>query len=689
MLRTKFFLVALTLPCGPALCQNYTVHAVAGGDLPVEGPGLRVPMSPIDITAGPDGSFFVSDQGRARIWQIGSDSAVRSIAGTGVSGSSGDGGPAANAAVAPLALAYDSARRILYFSQPAFGTVRAIDTRTGVISTVAGNGSRQWLAGNEGKPAREVPMTPQWIAVDESGNLYISDLLNYRIYRVDASSRTFLTIAGTGPSEINPFNPQRDGKQARTVPVWPEYIAASNNYVLFADYLNMGRIDLRTGAYQTFVRNWRNTGEGAENGGGTLLSKPVFRGGTVLLADWLFWNVYSLDPGATIELNQPVEVIRFERENMPLHDFGRTGGSNLVNFAADGSTLMTFTADRVLRGSGKQLTPVAGAASHLRTMRAAEASLDVPFGLALNPRGELIVAETRGYVRIVNPDREEVRIPSVKLPPWELFPAVGDQVEPIAYFVREDHPDELFPLSPLLSVAVDRTGRICYSTGGGTIGFIAAGEGDFGFLRTGPTLRDVTGMAALPDDTFVVADWGMNAVRQVSASGHSVRTLAGNGTEVFVPGAAPTSTGIVPFDVAVAPSGIIYILDRDYSRVYALDREVNQIRIFAGTGEPGFSGDGGPADSARFRFPQGIAAGPAGDVFIADSGNRRIRRIGSDGIIQTIAGNGEEGSTGNGGPAVGAAMVPSRLVVAADGTVYFSDARARRIRRLVPSVVQP
>lgn len=671
-----------------APAQTYTLQAVAGTDPPTEGPGLRIPVNPVDIVAGPDGQFFVSDQVRARIWRISADFAtVASIAGTGVPLSTGDGGPAANAAVAPFGLAYDTGRRLLYFSQPAQGTVRAIDLRTGVVTTVAGNGSGRWLPGNDGKPAREVPMTPEWIAVDEAGHLYISDKPNYRIYRVDATSRAFETIAGIGLPEINPFNPQRDGKPAKTIPVWPERIAASGGTVIFCDELNMGRIDA-AGIYRTHVRNWINTGEGVENGGGTIFSKPVFQGGSVLLADWLFWRVYSWSPSLTIEYKSPVDQILFDRSYSPTFRLNRPALlDTLLNFANDGTNFLTITRNAVWRAAGQQLVKVVGFGPYQRTMSVDDATFGTPYGLALRGPDELLVSESNGYLRIVNLARKEVRIPNVKQPEAELFPVVDGQVAASVLFPdrSSDFPvDSFFSFDRLFSVAVNRHGEIRFGVNGDTLIGVNARESAFDLLPIGPTLTLVTGLVALPDDTLVVADWGRNAVRHVSASGSSVRTLAGNGTEVFKPGADPTDTGLAPYDVAVATSGLIYILDRDHHRVYKLDREINKITLFAGTGEPGFSGDGADAGSAQLRFPEGIATGPGGEVFIADSGNCRIRRIGADGIIQTIAGTGEPGNSGNGGPALAGAFTPARLVVAPDGTIYFSDAVARRIRRLMP-----
>ncbi len=106
------------------------------------------------------------------------------------------------------------------------------------------------------------------------------------------------------------------------------------------------------------------------------------------------------------------------------------------------------------------------------------------------------------------------------------------------------------------------------------------------------------------------------------------------------------------------------------------------LRVIAGNGIPGFSGDGGPATRASLSFPSALALDTAGNLYIADAGNYRIRRVNSDGIIETVAGTGLQGTTGDGGPALNAAFDDVRgLAVDAAGNIYVSDLGAHRIRR--------
>src|SRR5690349_20772906 len=136
--------------------------------------------------------------------------------------------------------------------------------------------------------------------------------------------------------------------------------------------------------------------------------------------------------------------------------------------------------------------------------------------------------------------------------------------------------------------------------------------------------------------------------------------------------------------VALDRFGNLYVSDTDYHRV----RKVNAdgwITTVAGTGIAGFSGDGGPGTRAQLNMPYGLAAGPAGELYVADLGNHRVRRIAPDGVISTIVGNGQCGAAGDGGPAAGALLCgPRNVVLDRAGNLYISEFQGQRIRKISP-----
>jgi sugar lactone lactonase YvrE len=137
-----------------------------------------------------------------------------------------------------------------------------------------------------------------------------------------------------------------------------------------------------------------------------------------------------------------------------------------------------------------------------------------------------------------------------------------------------------------------------------------------------------------------------------------------------------------PTGVAIAPNGDVYIADILNDRVRRIDHD-GIITTVAGTGEPGFMGDHGPAVLARLDWPGGLAVDDAGNLFIADTGNHAIRKVAPNGIITTVAGNGLEGYAGDGGVAVDAELAyPTGVAVGTDGSLYIADYFNSVIRRV-------
>lgn len=194
--------------------------------------------------------------------------------------------------------------------------------------------------------------------------------------------------------------------------------------------------------------------------------------------------------------------------------------------------------------------------------------------------------------------------------------------------------------------------------------------------------------AAAPDGSILIADAGNNRIVRVSADGGTVATVAGTG----VPGpqgdggppAAARLNG--PSDVAAAPDGSILIADTGNNRVRRISPDGARIETLAGTGDPSFSGDGGPPAAAAVHAPFGVAAAPDGSVLIADTGNARVRRVSADGRrIDTIAGTGDFGFAGDGGPPLRAKLQAVLAVSAApDRSVLVVDSGNARIRRIAP-----
>lgn len=201
---------------------------------------------------------------------------------------------------------------------------------------------------------------------------------------------------------------------------------------------------------------------------------------------------------------------------------------------------------------------------------------------------------------------------------------------------------------------------------------------------TGPAcMRRPTGLAIAPDGTLLAADGQAGRVFRVTADGGTVTVLAGDPSGVAPAVGVPASAARFgePTGVAVSEAGMVFVSDWSEHRVWRIDRD-GTLAPAAGNGRAGSSGDGGPATQARLRAPRGLAVA-RGRLYIADAANHRIRVVDlGTGIIETVAGAGTQGFTGDGGPAVRAALSFPEAVAVAEGgaTLFIADRGNARIR---------
>ena len=227
--------------------------------------------------------------------------------------------------------------------------------------------------------------------------------------------------------------------------------------------------------------------------------------------------------------------------------------------------------------------------------------------------------------------------------------------------------------------------RVRKVTPGGTITTIAGGGlapgpgwGDGG-RATSAQLRGPNWVAVDGQGNVYISDFFNSRVRKVNTAG-TITTFAGTGITGYSGDGGPaTSAGLVgPQGVAVDGQGNVYIVDGNGDRVRKVDR-AGTITTFAGTGLRGFSGDGGPATSARLNNPEGVAVDQDGNVYIADLQNGRVRKVNPVGTITTFAGGGP--SLGDGGRATSALVrYPYGVAVDGQGNVYIADRVDHRVR---------
>jgi streptogramin lyase len=314
---------------------------------------------------------------------------------------------------------------------------------------------------------------------------------------------------------------------------------------------------------------------------------------------------------------------------------------------------------------------------------AAAARLDQPFGLARGPDGALYVCEAGNHV-IRRVGRDGI-ISTVAGTGKAGYAGDGGPATRAAldepYEVRFDRRGNMFFVERLNHVVrrVDvRTGVISTVAGTGQAGF----SGDGG---PGPQaqLRQPHSIQFDGKGDLYICDIGNHRIRRLDMKTGLITTFAGTGEQGPAPDGAPLADTPLsgPRAIDFDRRGFLWLALREGNAVLRIDMARRTVHQVAGTGEKGLSGDGGPARAARLAGPKGLSVGPDGSVYVADTENHAIRRIDARrGTIERVAGTGERGDGPEGDPLACRLSRPHGVFVDADGSVFVGDSEAHRVR---------
>jgi sugar lactone lactonase YvrE len=670
--RSAGFVLALLtslLNTSTSLSQPQSIITTYAGVSTIDGAlaSTQFIEPPTAVTSDGSGGFYFA-AGRSRVFRVASDGRVTLVAGRGTAGFSGDGGPATIATLTqPKGLAVDSHGN-LFIADWNNRRVRKV-TSDGVISTVAGNGNAD--AGNlpngDGGPATLANLTqPTSVAVDGNGNVFIADPTPGRIRKVTAGG-IISTVAGTGHPGFS-----GDGGPATSAQIVATSVAVDTTGNLFiSDTTRIRKVGI-DGIITTVAGNG-TAGVGGDGGPATLA--PIFALG-IAVDD--HDNLFLADRDDNVVREVTSDGIIHTVAGTGMAGYGGDGGPAVaarlaepLDVGVDGNGGL-YIADsvnyriRMVVATGT-INTVAGTGplSNLQF-------LDYPSGIAFDAHDNLFVARLGqfGILKFAPPGGPAI---------------VGNSTGPASLVLDAGGDVFLIHSSPYLIDYTEET--VIKLTPDGNLTSIGDNWYFFSYDSFNPAGEFcVAGIAVDQDGNLFVSETIRQTIWKVSPTG--VKTLVagtGNGTWGFSGDGGPATAAQLSFPngITLDKNGNLFIADSWNNRIRKISSN-GIISTIAGNGTAGFGGDGGPATAAQLWYPLGVAVDPAGNLFIADSHNNRIRRVSPDGTMTTVAGNGTFGFSGDGGPPASAQLdYPSAIAVDSKGNLFIADSGNNRIREVV------
>jgi sugar lactone lactonase YvrE len=643
------------------LAQQYTISSFAGGGMApnsVPASSVRISVSyGIAVSTAGD-VYFASGNS---IMKVDSKGILTRVAGTGQFGLSTDGGTALDAQLAwPTGIAIDNTGN-LYISENAAHRIRKVSPQ-GIISTVAGTGTSGYSG--DGGPAIQAQLNwPVGLALDSSGNLFVADSANQAVRKV--SQDGVISTVATGFDLDEGVAVDATGNLYIT-----DYSASTDNC---GDIFYSGRV-LKASPNGAIATLFAGT---QDNPLYTPRGVALDSAGNVYIADSWDQLLKLSQSGAVTTINAGFVEIANVATDASGNVYASDGRGRLVRISVDGNKVNVVGdgVDGNYWGDGS---------------KAADAGLSAPFGLVLDSQGDLYVADSgNNRVRKVAPD-------------GSISTVAGNGT---AGFSGDGGPATAAQLAVPSGLALDANGnlyiadrlnnRIRKVSRDGTISTVA-GRGDFypplgdGGPATSAALAAPLAVAVDAKGNLYIADTSFFLIRKVSPDG-IITTVAGS--NYYDQG--PEDIGLT-MGLTVDKSGNLYFAALNTVRRLGSDGTLQTI-AGGGTGMAP-SGDGAPAINAALLSPVGLALDNSNTLWIsggdlsgfAESGAGYVRAITSDGIIHAVAGNGTVGYSGDGGAATAASFSSSAAGIAVDaaGAIYVADVFNNVVRILRPQPTQ-
>ena len=662
---------------------------------------LNTPLNfPYATAVDGSGNIYIADNLNNRIRKVtASTGIISTVAGNGIAAFGGDGSAATLANInIPQAITVDGSGNI-YFADFSNQRIRKITASTGIITTVAGNGIAAF--GGDGSAATLANLNnPQGVALDVSGNIYIVDRNNHRIRKVTASTGIISTVAGNGIAAFG-----GDGSAATLANInFPRGVAVDgtgNIYITDQGNNRIRKVTASTGIITTVAGNGI-LGYGGDDSAATSakLFNPVGvavdGAGNIYIADvsnhrirkvtaltGIISTVAGNGTGAYGGDDSAATLAKlFSPSGVTLDGSGNIYIADASNFRIRKITVSTGIISSVA-GNGTASYRGDGSAAIM-------ANLYNPTGVAVDGSGNIYIA-----------DFYNQRVRKITASTGVISTVAGNGTQA---YGGDNSLATLANLTRPSGVAVDGLGNIYIADSKnhrirkvtattGIISTVAGSEtGGFGgyggddSAATSAKLKDPQGVAVDGSGNIYIADASNHRIRKVTASTGIITTVAGSGTLGFAGdgNAANLARLNNPIGVTVDGNGNIYIADANNHRIRKVTASTGVISTIAGDGTLGFGGDGNAAILANLNTPSGVTVDGSGNIYIADANNQRIRKVtASTGFISTVAGNGTQSNLGDGSAATLANLYyPTSIALDVLGNIYIADKNNNRIRKV-------
>jgi sugar lactone lactonase YvrE len=627
-----------------------------------------------------------------------------------------EGGSAFSAVLRyPVSVAADSAGNV-YIADREDNRVWRVDV-SGVITTLAGSGVSGY-AGDTGPAAQASLNHPTGVAVDLAGNVYICDTSNNVVRRVTPDGM-ITTAAGNGTAGHS-----GDNGPARKASILAQAIAidpAGN--LLISEGTRVRQVSAATGNITTIA----GTGTAGYSGDVGLATKAKLSNVTSIAVDGN-GQIYLADTGVYL-----IRYIDTKGVIRTIAGYGASGESGDGNsptsakispsgMAVNAPGTLIYLSDssvgtiRRIDLSADTINLAAGLyyenGYQGDGMDAGSALLWGPTGLAMDTANNLLICDTVNQrIRKISSADNTISTVAGGSSDALLNHPEGISVDGRGNLYIADTGNntakqltlntavltsiEKEPFRPE-GVAADGAASV-YITSQDYFLYkftnpqwaVVAGNGSDGYSGDGGSaywaqIGRITSLAMDKSHNLFIADYENHVVRKIDTAG-KIALIAGNGSATASgDGGAANAAGLDPFDIAPDSAGNLFIADRANHRVRKVSPD-GAITTVAGTGVAGYSGDNGPATQATINSPTGVAVDSAGNLYIADNGNGYIRVVTRDGTMATGGGTGTPYPFNGDGPAPLCNLSPYRIAIDGNDNIYVADWANDRIRQLVIS----